>query len=291
MERRYGEMSKINFGGRLKKLVSYLWHQVIFPNLIWTAIIGVPSAAIYVFGVYKAITSFVSTGNIPMFYLVLSVVTLIINAIIFIGGVIYLIYYFFHKKNMPKFPELTFDYRVTSSEYELFFESREKIIQTQCVHLEALNDNLKEVSHNMTWTGQKYGKSVLDVECTGVTLIDTDRTSAPYPVKIKFEHPLRRGDQASYKFSTYVEDTALSMMPFLSKIIKCQTEKLVIRVTAPRGMIKNPYFRVTTDSLQDIQLDTPKPIQVKCVGHYELYEVTVTNLELLRCYSICWEFT
>lgn len=284
-------MNKKKFTERFRKLVSYLWHQVIFPNVIWTAIIGVPSAAVCAYGVYKIIASFISSKEIPVAYLLGSIVTLIINVIVLIVGTVYIIYFFRHKRNLPKFPELTFDYRITSSEYELFFETREKIIQTQCVALEALNDNLEDVSHNMTWTGQNYIKSELDKDCKGVSLLDSDRTSAPYLVRIKFEHPLRRGDRSSYKFRTYVEDPTSSMMPYLSKIIKCQTEKLVIRVTAPRDMIKNAYFCVTTDSLQDIQLDMPKSIPVKNVGHYDLFECTVENLELLRCYSITWEFT
>lgn len=284
-------MSKANKGGRILGLVSYLWHQVILPNLIWMALIGVPSAVAYAYSMYKTIRSFIETGTIPGCYLALAVVTLAINAIIFVIGIIFIIYHVFHKKNVPDFPKLTFDYRVTSAEYELFFENREKIIQTQCVYLEALSDNLEEISHNMTWTGQKYCKSVLDLECKDVELIDTERESAPYAVKIKFKHPLRRGDQAFYKFQTYVEDESLTMMPYLSKIIKCQTEKLVIRVTAPKGMLKNTYFKITTDSLQDIQLDEPKPIHAKSVGPYDLFEWTVENLELLRCYSICWEFS
>lgn len=291
MERGGIAVAKTNKLGHLKKLISYLWHQVVFPNLIWTAMIGVPSAVAYAYGMYKTISNYIATGNITKTYLVLAIVSSVINVLILIWGIFYIIYYVGHKKNVPDFPKLTFDYRVNSTEYELFFETRENIIQTQCVHLEALNDNLEEISHNMTWTGQKYCKSVLDPECDSAVLIDTNRTSAPYTVKVKFNHPLRRGDRAYYKFRTYVEDASMSMMPYLSKIIKCQTEKLVIRVTAPTGMLKNAYFRVTTDSLQDIQLDEPKQIPAKSVGHYDLFEWTVENLELLRCYSICWEFS
>ena len=284
-------MRKTSIGDGLKKILSYLWHQVIFPNLIWTAMIGVPSAIIYAYGIYKTISGLIKSGNVSGFYLTAAIVASVINTVILLGGITYAVYYIRHKKNVPDFPKLVFDYRVTSAEYELFFETREKIIQTQTVHLEALNDNLQEISHNMTWTGQTYHNSTLDPDCRCASLVDTKRTSAPYTVKILFNHPLRRGDHASYKFRTYVEDNSLSMMPYLSKIIKCQTEKLVIRVTVPKGMIKNPHLKVTTDSWQDIPLGASTPIPAKSVGHYDLYECSIENLELLRCYSICWEFS
>lgn len=288
-------MSRLNEERGFRKTLSYLWHQVILPNVLWTIIIGVPSFAIYAYGMYKTINSFLQNSSIPQQYLVWTIVSLIFNGVALVAliiGVVYFANYIRRKKNTPVFPKLTFDYRVTSTEYALFFKNRKEIIQTQKVNMEALNDNLEEVTHNMTWTGQKYCKSILDMQYDGVELIDTDRSCPPYTVKIRFKHPLRRGDKATYQFMTYVEDDSKAMMPYISKVIKCQTEKLVIRVTAPRGMLISPHFRITTDSYQDIHLDEPIPIEAKSVGpDYEMFEWTVENLELLKCYSICWKFS
>lgn len=284
-------MRKTVKGKRLQDLACYLWQQVILPNLIWTAFIGVPSAGVSAYSIYKMVSEFIRVGTIPTPYLVLTIVTLVIDLIILIIGILYLISHFLNKRNVPAFPKLTFDYKVISSEYELFFTDREHITQTQDVCLEVLCESIEEITHNMTWTGQKYCKSDLSSECKDVELVDTDRTTPPYSVKIRFKHPLRSGDSASYKFQTRVEDQSRIMMPRLSKIIKCQTDKLMIRVTAPKGMLKNVVSVVATDYTLDIPLGNPKPIPAKSVGLYDSFEWSIEELELLRCYSICWDFS
>lgn len=274
----------------LIKLGKYLWEQVILPNLIWTVIINIAAICTSLYGIYKTISQLISSNILPTSVVVIILASLIANVLFLFAWIIYAFYYMNCKKSSPSFPKITRDYKITSSEYELFFENRHKIIHSQSATLEVQCDSLNSIAQNMNWTGQKYIGSKLDTHCDKLELIDTTRTTSPYPVVIKFQHPLRHGDTEYYRFHTTVEDNDNCMLPILGKVIKCETAKLVLRLTVPHGLIQNPRFCITTDYTREIPLNTPEPLSVKYIGNYEVYEKEIENLELLRCYSICWDF-
>lgn len=278
---------------------SYFWFNVIVPNVTWNAIVAIPTAFVYLYGCYKTIQTYIATAEVPRSLVFLMIASLSVNFLILVLGIVYVIYRSRRKAYTPEFPKLESDYRIISAECEFYFRTRDKIEQRQYYEIEVLDDALEEILHNLQWTGQKYEKSKLgegDNSATqrcnndGITLIDTNRSSSPYPVKIKFNPVLRRGDIKSYSFTTFVSDTSKTMLPFVGKIIKCQTDRLVLRVTAPRGMIANPTFKISTDHLQDIPLDDPIPITAKVVGNNDTFEYVVNKAELLRFYSISWDF-
>lgn len=282
-------MKKI-FWERTKRLFLYLWKNVISTNLIWSAIIGLPTIIGYIGYVWHTVVQFSKNTNIPKSYFIVTTIAIVFCTLLSILYIVYFIQYCRSKKKKPIFPVLTSDYKVTNAEYELFFKDRTHIIQTQSAYIIALKDRLEKIDHNMGWTGQTYVKSILSSKCTGMTLTDTTRKTYPFQVSINFNRPLDCGQGAFYEFQTIVEDPTFSMIPYLTKVIKCQTGKMTIKVTAPTDMLKNMRACIYADGMREIKLSNPLPIPPKHVGDYDLFEWPIENLELLRYYSLEWDF-
>ena len=267
----------------------YFRDQVIIPNVLWTALIHIPSLLMYFYGVYRIVSEYLQTQKIPLVYAVITLVSLCINI-----GLIFVLVYFIKQSHeqdsSPRFSELDISYRLISAECQFFFESREHIEQTQDYHIEVLSASIPKITHNLQWTGQTYIRSELDSNITNVTLVDSTRKCSPYPVEIRFEPNLLRGDTKRYSFTTYVHDNSHSMMPFLGKIIRCQTDQLTLRVTAPIGMLKNLKLNVSTAPFDGIELEPPKIIPSEVVGHYDTFKCEISKPELLMFYSLSWEF-
>ncbi len=268
----------------------YLWNQVIVPNLIWSAIVTIPSALCFAYSLYRSYKLIMISQPLPMHYLVMILGSGFVCLISLTLYIIYFFHYLHHKKNINIFPSFTTDYRISEAEYELFFRDRQHLTQTQTVTIISQDDSLREIKHTMNWTGQQYIKSVLSPSCRNMTLIDTTRKTAPFSVIIRLDNPLQRGSPVQYSFTTEVKDASCSMIPYLTKFVRCQTEKLTIKVTAPKGMLKNVHRCIYGDPELDIPLDAPVPVQANNAGDYEVFEYTFSELELLRYYAICWSF-
>ena len=275
---------------KTKSLLLYLWKNVIFPNLIWTAIIGIPAILGYVGYAWHTVVQFSKSNNVPSNYFIITTITIVLCTILLVLYIIHFVQCRKSKKRRPVFPVLTSDYKITDAEYELFFKDRTHITQTQSANIISLKDNLEKIDHNMAWTGQSYIQSTLSSTCTGMTLTDTTRKTYPFQVTINFNKPLACGKEVFYEFQTIVEDPSCSMIPYLMKAVKCQTEKMTIKVTAPTGMLKNVKACIYADGMREIKLSEPVSIAPKRVGDYDLFEWPIVNLELLRYYGLEWDF-
>lgn len=282
---------KEGFWAKTKRFLRFLWKDVIFTNLIWSVIVGLPSILAYIGYVWHTVVQFSKSNNIPPRYFTVTTIVIVLCILLLALYTIYFVQQWRSKKRRPVFPALTFDYKITDAEYELFFRDRNHIVQTQSANIISLKDNLASIDHNMAWTGQTYIQSALTSRCIGMTLTDTTRKTSPFRVSINFNQPLVCGQKVFYEFQTTVEDPTCSMIPHLTKVIKCQTEKMTIKVTAPAGMLKNVRTCVYADDMRDIKLREPTAISSKRVGDYDLFEWPIKDLELLRYYSLEWDFS
>lgn len=264
----------------------WLFNQVVFPNIIWLGIIGAPSAIVaitYAFRIVIQKELLVENFVIFLICILICIVTMLVNIVgVFIWRV--------QKKKESVFQKVTSDYEIDSAEFELYFKDRTHIVQRQSARIISCIEGLETIDHTMMWTGQKYIRSELSSDSRGMSLIDSKRKNPPYDVQIKFDEPLPCNVPKRYGFETVVEDANESMMPMLSKVIKCKMANLTMKVSAPQGMIVNAKGCVTTDSMRDIEIKPAIEIKPKRVGDMELFEWDVEDLELLRCYSISWEF-
>lgn len=282
-----GIILKSGLGQWFKKAFHYLVHGVIIPNVIWAVLLSIPATGIYI---WKLVMELATNETLPHNYFVIFLCAIGGAVVLVIIDIVYLVRYYSSKKCRPSFPELTFDYKVSDAEYELYFIDRTHIVQTQAINMVALKDGLENIDHRMGWTGQTYVGSSLTDKCRGITLTDTTKSTFPLCVSINFNKPLKRGERAFYEFESKVEDPTCSMVPFLAKAIKCETDKIRIKVTAPRGMIKKANGCVYADGMRQIRLKEPVVIYSNRAGACDVFEWEIEQLELLRYYSLEWEF-
>lgn len=276
---------------KLKNGIKYLMFQVIIPNVIWLIIISIPSAIAGLFFFTKAIIDYANNKAIPTALFIAQLVAAGICILTLIADIIYLVYRFFYRKNHPIFPKLESEYKITHSEQEFFFRDREHIIFRQHIDFVSLNKDLKHFEHTYYWSGQKYIKTILTKgKERGVILSDSNRTSSPYTVSVDFPREIAYNQSDNYSIETIVEDENHSMIPYLSKMIKCATKNMTLKVTAPTGMLLNVRALVSTDYKSDIILEPEKTLSPIKVGDNEVFEYSWQDLNLLHCYTLAWEF-
>ena len=70
-----------------------------------------------------------------------------------------------------------------------------------------------------------------------------------------------------------------------------QIEELVLRLSAPKGLIKDVKKAVYADRRREIIVEKPTKINKKIVGDLEEYTFVYKNPTLLYNYFIEWRFT
>lgn len=194
---------------------------------------------------------------------------------------------------VPTFPPLESRYVITNAEIELFFEDREHITQRQTISFCVKDESLDSISHTMTWTGDGYGGSQLDKTSLqrGYHLTEAASSASIFKVTVTFPEEKPASDKGTYCIETKVTDTKHQMMPFLARLIKCPTEQLSLKITAPPGMIQSCKQMVTADSTCDFILSGPKLVKLERVGNLSYYQYKFDKPDLLRYYRLEWIFT
>ena len=273
------------------KILKYLLNLIV-SNIIWSIIISIPAAIMGIFTTIKIIKIQVLAQQIPIKWVVLHIITIGICIILLVINIIYCIYKVYVNKKRPSFPKIESDYIIKKSEFELFFRDRANIEQRQSIELQVLKDNFSRIVNTIYWTGDKYlGSKLLKGAEANLRLEENVRSHSPYKVSIIMPEKVKRNDIFSYSMQTVVNDDDESMEPYLSKVIKCQTEELILKLTAPVGLVENVKFLISADQAKELVLEEPDIITHRKVGDYDYYEVKLKNLELLHYYSLTWKFS
>lgn len=184
------------------------------------------------------------------------------------------------------------DFRFSTIVAELIFDdNRINITSTIDYNMTVLAESVTELKRDLIWSGAKYKGTKL-VEMNGAyDLIDSDRESSPFPYIIAFNTEKKRGDLITCKTETQVVDENYNMMPVYSFMVKYQIDKLVLRVIAPKGMIKNVKQAVYADRAKEIQVKQPVNIVPEYIRNLVRYTYEIDMPSLLYNYFIEWEFT
>ena len=277
----------------LKQGVEYLVQQIIIPNIIWSAILDAASAVISIKYIVEAAQASINNQEIPPTTILIAGTCCLICLLSLVSNILFFIAYKkTHQPNQPYFPKLETDYRICSSEFELFFQDRKHIIQRQKITYQVIAESLEEIPHSMQWTGDGYGGSNLDPLSInkGYVLEEKKISSSIFHLAIKFPEKKMRGYSDTYSFETKIEDSKGKMLPVLGRLIKCQTDQLCLKVTAPPGVIENCKCFVSADIPGELKLSPEKEVIPEQVGEYWCYKWTIPNLELLRYYILQWSF-
>ena len=188
--------------------------------------------------------------------------------------------------------EISCDYRFSSIIAELTFDDdRKNITSTVDYKMTVLAESVTELKRDIIWSGSKYNGTKIVNKNGDYDLIDSDRNHSPYPYTIIFNSEKKRGDIIEFKTETSVVDENLDMLPQYSFMVKYQIDKLIIRVIAPRNMLKNVKKSIYADRSKEICIETPKTITEDRVRNLVRYTYEITNPTLLYNYFVEWEFT
>lgn len=207
-----------------------------------------------------------------------------------IVGIVLNIAYWIRRVNHPVFPKIQSDVRYTSAVSELFFRNRESIECTRDVKFEVVCDKMESIKKQFNWTGTEYKKTEIEKAKGIYTLIDSQRKYPPHGYEIKFDGPKMRGSEIWFKTRSEVEDTNHDMKPFFSHTVKSPTDVLELRVTAPKGMLKNVTYTVFADSMAEIPISKPITISAKDIGNLETFSYHIEKPNLLYNYRLDWNF-
>lgn len=306
-----------------KDAFKHFFTQIVFPGAIWDWIKTGGLLMLSLFGLKKSRETWnilAVGGNIPLHSRILLGLCAVICALNIVSLLIYLIFgiHTYRKQKaereqldaeraqlaadkeridsaavVPNFPPLESRYIITNAEIELFFEDREHITQRQTISFCVKDEFLDSISHTMTWTGDGYGGSQLDLMSIqrGYKLTEAESSASIFKVTVTFPEEKRAGDKGTYCIETKVTDSKHQMMPFLSRTIKCPTEQLSLKITAPPGTIQSCKQMVTADSTCDFILSGPKSVKLERVGNLSYYQHKFNNLDLLRYYRLHWAFS
>lgn len=307
---------------KFKNVFKHFFTQIVFPGAIWDWIKDGCLLILSIFGLKKSEETWnilATGGNIPLHSRILLGFCVTICVLNIVGLIIYLIIgvHTYRKQKaereqldaeraqlaadkermnsetiVPTFPPLESKYVITSAEIELFFEDREHITQRQTISFYVKGESLDSISHTMTWTGDSYSGSQLDKTSIqrGYQLTETESSASMFKVTVTFPEEKHVSDKGTYCIETKVTDTKHQMMPFLTRLIKCPTERLSLKITAPPDMIQSCKQMVTADSTCDFILSEPRSVKLERVGNLSYYQHKFDNPELLRYYRLHWVF-
>lgn len=193
-------------------------------------------------------------------------------------------------KFKPKFPSLSMDYIYKEIEVELYFQSREEITYSANYTVQALKD-ITGMQRSYFWSSSTISElPVITSAYNHKVVPHKDERESTKTVDIIFEVPLKRNEETSFTVKYTLGDEHKKMLPFLGHFVRNPTEKIVLRLCVPQGMISSVIKSVYADTSATINLAQPAKILPRTIGNNDVYEWKIENASLLYFYQISWEF-
>lgn len=277
----------------------YLITQVIIPNLIWTALLAIPSAVVGIKYIVDGCLELAATGGVSPRTLVIAGVCVGVCLLSLLSAAAS----FFYQRRLskkggqeahqaPAFPPIRTGYAIVSSEVELYFKDREHIVQRQKITYRVEEEHVDAVEHTIQWTGEGRPQNRLKKESfrKGYRLEET-RVGNTVNVRVLLPEKKSPGFSDTYTLETEVLDTGHQMAPALARRIISPTESLRLKVTVPEGLIQDCERLVSVDFPPRYLLSKPAPAEAERFGDNLCYQYALEHPELLRHYSLRWTFT
>lgn len=288
---------------KIAKGVRYLITQVIIPNVIWTALLGIPGAVIGIIYIVKGCQELAAMGSISPLTLAIAIVCVVVCFLSLLFTVIYLFYQIRlnkqHKQGAeeqeahqaPPFPPIRTGYAIVRAEFELHFKDREHLLQRQKITYRVEEENVDSIDHTIQWTGTGYRQTRLKKESfnKGYRLKET-KAGNIICVKVLLPEKKGPGFSDSYTLETEVFDSEHQMFPALARRIMTPTEWLRLKVTVPEGMVQSCEQFVSVDFPPQYRLTEPISVEAENFGDNLCYQQEFRNPELLRYYVLRWIF-
>lgn len=271
--------------GKIKDFVENILSNLI-SSILLSVLIGLGTSLVILWSSIKSLIISSEGNTIPLGYWIIFTIGLAVAMVC----IVLTIYSIIVKVNKPQFPRIQSDIRCESAISELYFESREEIKCSREVYLEVICEEINSIKKQFTWTGTEYKCTILEESDKGCSLRDYQRKKPPHGYELDFDEPRHRGEKIHYKTKTEVSDMGHEMKPFFSHLVKSPTDELEIRITAPKGLLKNVRYTICADTLGEIPISSPEHIKAKPIGNLETFSRKIDKPNLLYNYRLDWTF-
>lgn len=109
-------------------------------------------------------------------------------------------------------------------------------------------------------------------------------------VYVTFEVPLQKNQETDCEIIYNLGDSSRKMQPYLGHCVKNPTEKIILRLCVPKGMVNSVKKCIYADTSAHINLSLPQIINPRYIADIAMYEWEVDNPSLLYFYRMNWEF-
>lgn len=176
-----------------------------------------------------------------------------------------------------------------------FIDGRNDIESMRTVKAKMGRDGINRIHKKMFWTGSTYeGTTLIEGINTDsdISINRDEGKNIPYTYDIEIGNARRKGESLNYQILTKVKDEKEVMEPHFSHTVKNKTDKLILRVIAPQGLLVSVFATIYADLEMETQIsqkklkkrkDNPDPL---C----EVYEYSINNANINYTYAIEWEF-
>lgn len=191
-------------------------------------------------------------------------------------------------KFKPNFPSLSMDLMYRRIETEMYFKNREEITYTSSFDILALKE-INGMRRTNKWSGSSISELPI-MESKSNHKIELCKDEPWKTIYVKFEVPLQKNQETDCKLIYELGDSLKKMQPFLGHLVKNPTEKIILRLCVPKGMVNSVKKCTYADSSSYIALSLPQIIDPRHIGDNAVYEWEVYNPSLLYFYRMTWEF-
>lgn len=289
IELRIKFLQNISRGNVMKKKIKSLMENVlgnIVATIILSVIMSLGSVCLVLWSCVRGIFLKLENKVIPTSYWVFCILGIILAVFCIVVTVINIVK-ISKKKHYPKIQsDVRYEYAIS----ELYFKNREEITCTRGVKFELLGKEKDSIIKQFMWTGTEYIATTLEESSGPFELVDYHRNQPPHGYEVKFDTTKHRGDIVWYKTKTEVSDRHHDMKPFFSHMIKSPTDSLEIRVTAPKGLLKDVTYTIYADIMGEVSISEAVPVQGTQIGDLETFVCKSDKPNLMYNYRLDWKF-
>lgn len=153
-------------------------------------------------------------------------------------------------------------------------------------------EDIKKISKHIIWTGSAYDGTKL-WQCQGddedVSIVETSK-NMPYTYDIMFKNQTKKGDKLNYSIITYLKDERNVMEPYFAHMIKHKIETLIIRIIAPKRLIKEVRTTIYADLDMSLNVSEESIKEIENTENEVIYQIKIQNANVNYTYAIEWSF-
>ena len=157
----------------------------------------------------------------------------------------------------------------------------------------ATKQNVECFNQFLSWTGNSYISSELISHNVDAHLEDNieKRTVPPYPLRVVFDEDISENERVKFSIKTLVSDDTKTMIPVSSFYVKYPTDEIILKVSAPNGLIHTVRKKCYQDANREIQIFSSKSVGQEALGGHRCYTYRILKPTPLLYYTLEWRFS